>query len=52
MLDTIRRLRIVFVNMVEDVEDSSLCVQFSSLETAVVSQTGPFIVAAKNLVFS
>ena len=39
------------VDMVEDVEDSLLYVQFLNLKTTTVSQTGPFLVAAKNPVF-
>ena len=39
------------VDTVEDVEDSSLYVQFSSLKTTTVFQTGPFLVVAKNPVF-
>ena len=39
------------VDTVEDVKDGLLYVQFMSLDTTVVSQIGPFLVAAKNLMF-
>ena len=39
------------MDTVEDVENGSLYIQFMSLDTTFVSQTGPFLVVAKNLVF-
>ena len=52
MLDTTRKLRVLNVDMVEDVEDNSLYLQFLNLEITTVFQTGPFLVVAKNPVFS
>ena len=40
------------VDTVEDIKDGLLYVQFMSLDITVVSQIGPFLIAAKNLMFS
>ena len=52
MLDTIRRLRILSVDTVEDVKDGLLYIQFLSFDTTIIFQTGPFLVSTKNPVFS
>ena len=39
------------MDTVEDVKDSSLYVQFLSLDTTTVSQTRSYLVAAKNPIF-
>ena len=39
------------MDTIEDVEDDSLYIQFLSLDTTAVFQTGPFLVVAKNPVF-
>ena len=39
------------MDIVEDIEDGSLYVQFLNLDTIAVSQTKPFLVVAKNPMF-
>ena len=51
MLDITRWLQVLSMDMVEDIEDGLLYVQFLSLVTRAVSQTGPFLVATKNPMF-